>query len=257
MKTNIIAKYTNMKNVVNRTFMVKKTYFKYLALVLTVLGLGISSQVFATNMVLEATAFYGKDYTPSGAANTNNTWSPYTSGGTYGSCSTTANGVTISGSKMTVNSNHFKVQNGQAFTIQAASGTYLIYNKGTNKFVNVISKYYAKPNETKDNATEIHVGVGEQMTDGSYKVTSLKGNGIEVYDYVEKAVRLAHAFITNYKNSAGTGLNEADLALANQYIDEYKGYAYMRVKPTGAPDEVYALATVPEVPAEVEAKFKE
>ena len=138
-----------------------------------------------------------------------------------------------------------------------ASGTYLIYNKGTNKFVNVISKYYAKPNETKDNATEIHVGVGEQMTDGSYKVTSLKGNGIEVYDYVEKAVRLAHAFITNYKNSAGTGLNEADLALANQYIDEYKGYAYMRVKPTGAPDEVYALATVPEVPAEVEAKFKE
>ena len=138
-----------------------------------------------------------------------------------------------------------------------ASGTYLIYNKGTGKFVNVISKYYAKPNETKDNATEIHVGVGEQMTDGSYKVTSLKGNGIEVYDYVEKAVRLAHAFITNYKNSAGTGLNEADLALANQYIDEYKGYAYMRVKPTGAPDEVYALATVPEVPAEVEAKFKE
>lgn len=138
-----------------------------------------------------------------------------------------------------------------------ASGTYLIYNKGTGKFVNVISKYYAKPNETMDNATEIHVGVGEQMTDGSYKVTSLKGNGIEVYDYVEKAVRLAHAFIANYKNSAGTGLNEADLALANQYIDEYKGYAYMRVKPTGAPDEVYALATVPEVPAEVEAKFKE
>lgn len=114
-----------MKNEVNRTFMVKKTYMKYLALVLTVLGLSISSQVFATNMVLEATAFYGKDYTPSGAANTNNTWSPYTSGGTYGSCSTTANGVTISGSKMTVNSSNFKVQDGQAFTIQATSGTYL------------------------------------------------------------------------------------------------------------------------------------
>lgn len=125
MKTNIIANITNMKNVVNRTFMVKKTMHTYLALVLTVLGLGISSQVLATNMVLEATSFYGKDYTPSGAANTNNTWSPYTSGGTYGSCSTTANGVTISGSKMTVNSNNFKVQNGQAFTISGTSGTYL------------------------------------------------------------------------------------------------------------------------------------
>ena len=125
MKTNIITNNTIMKNEVNRTFMVKKTYMKYLALVLTVLGLSISSQVFATNMVLEATAFYGKDYTPSGAANTNNTWSPYTSGGTYGSCSTTANGVTISGSKMTVNSSNFKVQNGQSFTIQGASGTYL------------------------------------------------------------------------------------------------------------------------------------
>ncbi len=134
MKTNIIANITNMKNVVNRTFMVMKTMHTYLALVLMVLGLGISSQVFATNMVLEATAFYGKDYTPSGAENTNNTWSPCTSGGTYGSCSTTANGVTISGSKMTVNSNHFKVQNGQAFTIQAASGTYLyrMVIKGTS-----------------------------------------------------------------------------------------------------------------------------
>lgn len=125
MKTNIIAKYTNMKNKVNRTFMVMKTMHTYLALVLTVLGLSIGSQVLATNMVLEATSFYGKDYTPSGAANTNNTWSPYTSGGTYGSCSTTANGVTISGSKMTVNSNNFKVQNGQAFTISGTSGTYL------------------------------------------------------------------------------------------------------------------------------------
>lgn len=125
MKTNIIAKYTNMKNKVNRTFMVMKTMHTYLALVLMVLGLSIGSQVLATNMVLEATSFYGKDYTPSGAANTNNTWSPYTSGGTYGSCSTTANGVTISGSKMTVNSNNFKVQNGQAFTISGTSGTYL------------------------------------------------------------------------------------------------------------------------------------
>ena len=112
-----------MNNTIINSIM--KNLHTYLTLVLMVLGLSIGSQVLAANMVLEATGFYGKDYTPSGAANTNNTWSPYTSGGTYGSCSTTANGVTISGSKMTVNSNNFKVQNGQAFTISGTSGTYL------------------------------------------------------------------------------------------------------------------------------------
>lgn len=38
MKTNILAINTNMKNVVNRTFMVNKTYFKYLCAVLILIG---------------------------------------------------------------------------------------------------------------------------------------------------------------------------------------------------------------------------
>ncbi len=123
MKTNIIANITNMRT--NR----------YIALVLMILGLSICEQVFGeaatTPMVLEATGFYGKDYTPSGAANTNNTWSPCTSNGTWGKCTTTANGVTISGSQMTVNANNFKVKNGSSFQISVSSGyLYRIVIKG-------------------------------------------------------------------------------------------------------------------------------
>lgn len=201
MKTNIIANITNMKNVVNRTFMVKKTMHTYLALVLTVLGLSIGSQVLATNMVLEATSFYGKDYTPSGAANTNNTWSPYTSGGTYGSCSTTANGVTISGSKMTVNSNNFKVQNGQAFTISGTSGTYLyrIVIKGASGAGSSLTESNGILESGSDTWTCAQSYWG--FTNGKTSVTFTNNSGVDyqinsINVYTYRAATLAEASIS-------------------------------------------------------------
>ena len=109
MKTNIIAKYTNMK-----------TMHTYLALVLMVLGLSIGSQVLATNMVLQGTGFQAVN-TKNGNTNTVNTWSPYTSSD-FGTCTTTANGVTITSSKMKVKETYFIIQEGKSFTISVASG---------------------------------------------------------------------------------------------------------------------------------------
>ncbi len=94
-----------------------------------VLGLSmvqpVGAAIATTPMVLEATGFYGLNYTPANSANTNNTWSPYTSSGTYGTCTTTANNVTITSSNMTLNSSNFKIQDGKSFTISASSSTYI------------------------------------------------------------------------------------------------------------------------------------
>ena len=120
MKTNIIANITNMKNVVNRTFMVKKTYFKYLCAVL--LMIGTCAPANAGVKILEATGFQAEK-APNSTTNTNNTWTPgYASGGTFGACSTTANGVTISSSQMTINTTNFAIKDGQTFTISVSSG---------------------------------------------------------------------------------------------------------------------------------------
>ena len=117
---NIIAKYTNMKNVVNRTFMVKKTYFKCLCAVL--LMIGTCAPANAGVKILEATGFQAVK-APNNATNTNNTWDPgYASGGTFGTCSTTANGVTISSSQMTINTTNFAIKKGKTFTISVSSG---------------------------------------------------------------------------------------------------------------------------------------
>ena len=120
MKTNIIAKYTNMKNVVNRTFMVKKTYLKYLCAVL--LMIGTCAPANAGVKILESTGFQAVK-APNNVTNTNNTWDPgYASDGTFGACSTTANGVTISSSQMTINTTNFAIKAGQKFTISVSSG---------------------------------------------------------------------------------------------------------------------------------------
>lgn len=120
MKTNIIANITNMKNVVNRTFMVKKTYFKYLCAVLLVIG--TCAPANAGVKILEATGFQAVK-APNNATNTNNTWDPgYAHDGTFGACSTTANGVTISSSQMTINTTNFAIKDGQTFTISVSSG---------------------------------------------------------------------------------------------------------------------------------------
>ena len=83
------------------------------------------------------------------------------------------------------------------------SGTYYIQNVGTQKYVKVTDRYYAQPNFAKDQATQIYVGVGEKLDDGTYKVTSLKGDGIEVCDYVKKAVTLAKAYVESVLTDKG------------------------------------------------------
>ena len=113
MKTNIISNNTIMKTK------------QYIALVLMVLGLSVVQSTWAAGMVLEATGFQAVK-TKDNATNTNNTWDAgYASGGTFGSCSTTANNVTISSSFMTINTTNFAVQDTKSFTVQAASGTYI------------------------------------------------------------------------------------------------------------------------------------
>ena len=96
------------------------------------------------------------------------------------------------------------------FSLSAAaqepqSGYYKIQNMGSQKYVSVKGKYYAKPDASEDNASIIYVGVGESYKDGRYtkwKVTSLQGEGVEVYDYLAKVVTLARAPYTFLNKSA-------------------------------------------------------
>ena len=105
---NILVNITNMKNVT-----------KYLALVLTVLGLSLAQTSSAAVQILEATGFYGSQ------SGYHNTWDPIVSSN-YGPCTTTKNGITISGTQMQVNATKFKIKGGASFTITAATG-YNIY----------------------------------------------------------------------------------------------------------------------------------
>ena len=109
MKKNIISNNTIMKA------------NKYIALVLMVLGLSVGSKVFGAVKILEATGFQAIN-TQNNSTNTNNTWSPYTESGTYGTCTTTANGVTITSSNMTIYTTYFKIKEGKSFTISVSSG---------------------------------------------------------------------------------------------------------------------------------------
>ena len=123
----------------------KNYSFKFSALLLLMAWLGIVQQAAAasatTPMVLEATSFYGKDYTPSNTTNTTNTWSTYTNNNKYGTCTTTANGVTITSNNMTVNSSNFKVETSGSFTISVSSGAiYRIVikaNDGPQKYLGI------------------------------------------------------------------------------------------------------------------------
>ena len=99
-----------------------KTIYRILALVLMVAGLGISEKVGAAGKILEATGFQAIK-APNNTTNTNNTWSPYTSNGTYGTCTTTAHGVTLTSANMTVNTTNFTVKDTKSFTISVASGS--------------------------------------------------------------------------------------------------------------------------------------
>ncbi len=148
------------------------------------------------------------------------------------------------------------------------SGWYKIQNLKTGGYVKVLSKTYAKPNADEAAATPIYVGVGEEwladengewdaengIGDGSFKVTSLMGEGVEVYDYVIKCVNLAYAFIdihlTN-PNAVTYPLTDEEVELAKETVKYYAdNAAFMRIRPIGS--SYYAIATIPSIPQWVE-----
>ena len=112
MKTNILAINTNIKNVVNRTFMVKKTYFKYLCAVLILIGTSAHawgqtpSLSIMERVTIEASDF--TNYNPGGA-----------NGATVGvvEITTTANYKNTCGSKT-----YISMSSSSTMTVTASSG---------------------------------------------------------------------------------------------------------------------------------------
>lgn len=83
-----------------------------------------------------------------------------------------------------------------------ASGIYKIKNASTGKYITIQGRYYAKPDASVGDDITVGVGItnytyeGTTATaDGSYRLYSLGGeyNGtqIEIFEYLDKAVRLA------------------------------------------------------------------
>lgn len=155
-----------------------------------------------------------------------------------------------------------------SFSAQAAqpeSGWYKIQNVGTQKYVSVKGRYYAKPDASVDDATVIYLGIGERIPSRyeQYKLTSLKGNNIEVYDYLDKAVTLANAYVDNVMTQGSNALTPEEVAYAHQLIEQYKNeYGYLYIENgNGAQllsETTWMLGvTIPAIPEEVEQKALE
>ena len=134
------------------------------------------------------------------------------------------------------------------------SGTYKIRNVEYKNYVEVLSKYYAKPDTDEENATEIHITYNGKLDDGSYKVTNMSavakdGSQVDLLSYVDKAVKLGKIAIADVLNGLST---EENIAYAQQYMEDFvRAAAFMRVKPVTGTNYVYAIATIPEIPYDV------
>ena len=146
------------------------------------------------------------------------------------------------------------------------SGTYKVRNVKTGDYVKVLSKYYAKPDvtpdqyeENPDNATEIHITYAGKLDDGSYKVTNMSavakdGSQCDIADYIQKAIKIGRAAIANVLSGHADPDN---IAFAEQYLEDFVNEnAYMRVKPVAGTNYVYAIATIPEIPKEVDNQMQ-
>lgn len=140
------------------------------------------------------------------------------------------------------------------------SGTYKVRNVDTGDYVEVLSKYYAKPDTDEENATEIHITYNGKLDDGSYKVTNMSavakdGSQCDIADYIQKAIKVARVAIANVLSGVEGNANVAsdeNIAYAQQYLEDFVNEnAYMRVKPVAGTNYVYAIATIPEIPEEV------
>lgn len=134
------------------------------------------------------------------------------------------------------------------------SGTYKIRNVEYKNYVEVLSKYYAKPDTDEENATEIHITYNGKLDDGSYKVTNMSavakdGSQVDLLSYVDKAIKLGKIAIGDVLNGISSPEN---IAYAQQYMEDFvRAAAFMRVKPVVGTNYVYAIATIPEIPYEV------
>lgn len=140
------------------------------------------------------------------------------------------------------------------------SGTYKIRNVETGDYVEVLSKYYAKPDTDEENATEIHITYNGKLDDGSYKVTNMSavakdGSQCDIADYIQKAIKVARVAIADVLKGEDPNAHVAsdeNIAYAQQYLEDFVNEnAYMRVKPVAGTNYVYAIATIPKIPKEV------
>ncbi len=156
---------------------------------------------------------------------------------------------------------------------QPKSGYYKVQNVKTKKYVDVKSSTYAKPDAEEADATVLYVGIGDEWDinynedgtyyhgdpDGSYKVISLSGEGVQVYTYVNYCVNLAYAFIDIHMadpTKVGLPLTEEEVEMAKEAVKDYaENTIFMRLIPNGT--NVYAVATVPMIPDWVEEKARE
>ena len=134
------------------------------------------------------------------------------------------------------------------------SGTYKIRNVETGHYVEVLSKYYAKPDTDEEGATEIHITYNGKLDDGSYKVTNMSAvakddSQCDIQSYVDKAIKIGKVAIADVLNGKSTPEN---IAKAQQYMEDFvRAAAFMRVKPVAGTNYVYAIATIPEIPYDV------
>lgn len=144
------------------------------------------------------------------------------------------------------------------------SGTYKIRNVEYKNYVEVLSKYYAKPDTDEAGATEIHITYNGKLDDGSYKVTNMSavakdGSTCDIQSYVDKAIMLGKVAIADVLSGEVTVNGETvhvaspeNIKKAQNYMEQFvRESAYMRVKPVVGTNYVYAIATIPEIPAEV------
>ena len=139
------------------------------------------------------------------------------------------------------------------------SGTYRI-KSANNTYVQIKGKYYAKPDATEANASQVGVGIGYKTGDG-YRVYSLTGTNpndhqkIEVYDYVGKAYDIVSKFAKTELNKklSNSALDAMADSICKIYTDDY---AYMTLVPQahyGNKWIVRAKATVPAIPYTIQA----
>lgn len=144
------------------------------------------------------------------------------------------------------------------------SGTYKVRNVEYENYVRVTDKYYAKPDATEKEASEIHITFAGKLDDGSYKVTNLSStytdaNGkeqvVDIRSYIDKAIKLGKVAIAAVLSGEDPHVHVADpdnIKYAQQYLEDFVNEnAYMRIMPVAGTNYVYAIATIPEIPDEV------